>query len=76
MKTKTSVYLEPEQAARLKEAAESSGRSEADFIREGIELALMRVPQVRRMREWPSFDSGDPTFAANADEHLANAYES
>ncbi|MFI6364191.1 CopG family transcriptional regulator [Nocardia sp. NPDC050630] len=66
MKTKTSVYLEAEQAARLEKAAAESGRSEADLIREGIDLVLLRAHQVRRSRPWPSFDSGDPNFAAHS----------
>ncbi|APA95649.1 ribbon-helix-helix domain-containing protein [Nocardia seriolae] len=74
MKAKTSVYLEPEQAARLKEAAEAAGRSEADLIREGIELVLLRSHRVRRTRPWPSFDSGDPGFAAAGEDLLGGAY--
>ncbi|MEV6278462.1 ribbon-helix-helix domain-containing protein [Nocardia sp. NPDC051832] len=74
MKSKTSVYLDPEQAARLKKAAEEAGRSEAELIREGIELVLLRAHNVRRSRPWPSFDSGDPSFAANSAELLGEAY--
>ncbi|MFE9323390.1 ribbon-helix-helix domain-containing protein [Nocardia sp. NPDC052278] len=50
MKTKTSVYLAPDQAARLEKAASESGRSEADLIREGIELVLLRAHKVQRSR--------------------------
>ncbi|WP_280236333.1 ribbon-helix-helix domain-containing protein [Nocardia cyriacigeorgica] len=75
MKVKTSVYLDQEQTSRLKQAAEAAGRSEADLIREGIDLVLLRAPRTPRKREWPSFDSGDPQFAAKADEHLRTAYE-
>ena len=75
MKAKTSVYLEEEQAARLKRAAEDSGRSEADLFREGIDLVVLRTLSVQRTRPWPSFDSGDPQFAAHADELLGSAYE-
>lgn len=74
MKTKTSVYLESQQAARLKQVAEESGRSEADLIREGIDLVLLRTQKVRRTRPWPSFDSGDPSFAADSEESLGEAY--
>ncbi|MCP2277542.1 CopG family transcriptional regulator [Nocardia amikacinitolerans] len=66
MKTKTSVYLEADQVARLEKAAEESGRSKAELIREGIDLVLLRTLEVRRTRPWPSFDSGDPSFAAAA----------
>ncbi|MFI9504633.1 ribbon-helix-helix domain-containing protein [Nocardia sp. NPDC052566] len=58
MKSKATVYLEPEQAARLKQAAAASGRSEADLIREGIDLVLLCTHTMRRTRPWPSFDSG------------------
>lgn len=75
MKIKTSVYLESEQATRLKAAAEESGRSEADLIREGIDLVLLRSRAVRRTRPWPSFDSGDPGFAADSESALGEAYE-
>lgn len=75
MKTKTSVYLEEEQAARLKRAAEESGRSEAELIREGIDLVVLRARSVERTRPWPSFDSGDPEFAGRAAELLGHAYE-
>jgi len=75
MKAKTSVYLEAEQVARLKAAADETGRSEAELIREGIELVLLRTHSVRRTRPWPSFDSGDPGFAADTETLLGEAYE-
>ncbi|GAA4386575.1 ribbon-helix-helix domain-containing protein [Tsukamurella soli] len=75
MKTKTSVYLDPDQAVRLKLAAEESGRSEADLIREGIDIVLLRTLIPKRRRLSPTFDSGDPNFAQNADELLRDAYE-
>lgn len=57
------VSLDPERARRLNEAAEKTGRSEADLVREGIDLVLLRSQGVHRTRPWPSFDSGDPGFA-------------
>ncbi|WP_198036823.1 ribbon-helix-helix domain-containing protein [Nocardia sp. BMG51109] len=66
MKSKTSVYLEAEQAARLESVTEATGRSKSDLIREGIDLMLLRSSCRRRTRPWPSFDSGDPEFAATA----------
>ncbi len=75
MKAKTSVYLEPQQAAELKKAAEESGRSEAELIREGIALVLLRSHRVRRTRPWPSFDSGDPNFAADSEESINSAFD-
>lgn len=75
MKTKTSVYLDPDQVAELKRTAEATGRSEADLIREGVELALLHHRVVRRSRPRPTFDSGDPEFASRADELLNRVYE-
>jgi hypothetical protein len=66
--------MDPAQAARLKEAAEASGRPEADLVREGIDLVLLRVHPVRRTRPWPSFDSGDPQFAADSEDLLGEAF--
>lgn len=73
MKVKTTVYLDREQTSRLKKAAAAAGRSEADLIREGIDLILLRTPRAPRTRAWPAFDSGDPNFAADTDEHLGDA---
>ncbi|MFD4456414.1 CopG family transcriptional regulator [Nocardia sp. NPDC058480] len=75
MKVKTSVYLDQEQTSRLKHAAEATGRSEAELIREGIDLILLRAPRPPRTRPWPTFDSGDPHFATRADTLLNDAYE-
>ncbi|BAW09962.1 conserved hypothetical protein [Nocardia seriolae] len=44
------------------------------MIREGIELVLLRSHRVRRTRPWPSFDSGDPGFAAAGEDLLGGAY--
>lgn len=75
VKIEKSVYLEAEQAARLEAAAEQSGRSEAELIREGIDLILLRTHTVRQTRPWPSFDSGDPSFAADSEVLPGGAYE-
>jgi len=73
-KVKTSVYLSRAQADQLKAAARLSGESEAELIREGIDLVLLRSPLPPRTREMPSFSSGDPTFARRADDRLSDAY--
>ncbi|GIL24947.1 ribbon-helix-helix domain-containing protein [Actinocatenispora comari] len=42
-KVRTSVYLSRAQMDGLKEMARSTGRSRNQLIREGIDLALLRV---------------------------------
>jgi len=61
---RTTAYL-PD---KLKRAAAASGRSEAEFIREGVHQ-VAEGPGAPRPR-LPLFDSGDPTLAARADELL------
>jgi hypothetical protein len=66
---KTTVYVPDGLKSRLARAAVESGRSEAELIREGIELVSARVggsePRL------PLFASGDPELAERVDEHLA-----
>jgi hypothetical protein len=66
---KTTVYLPDDLRTALRRAARSSGRSEADLIREGIGLVTgaHRIAEARL----PLFDSGQPDLAERADEHLA-----
>ncbi|WP_306323669.1 MULTISPECIES: ribbon-helix-helix domain-containing protein [unclassified Streptomyces] len=73
-RVKTSVYLSREQQERLKAAARLLGQSEAELIREGIDLILLRLPLPPRSRPMPSFSSGDPSFAERSDDLLADAY--
>lgn len=65
---KTTVYLPPELKRALRRAARSSGRSEAELIREGIGL----VTGTHRIAEprLPLFESGQPDLAERADELL------
>jgi Arc/MetJ-type ribon-helix-helix transcriptional regulator len=64
---KTTVYLPDELAQRLKRAAESTGRSEADLIREGIARAVDEAAPLPRL---PLFKTGDGTLAHRVDELL------
>ncbi len=66
---KTTVYLTPGQKRALARAAEVSGRSEADLIREGV-AAVAAKHQVAEP-SLPLFESGQPDLAAKADENLA-----
>jgi hypothetical protein len=65
---KTTVYLTSAQKRALARAARVEGRSEADLIREGIDMVTSR----HRVAEptIPLFDSGSPDLADRTDEHL------
>jgi hypothetical protein len=65
---KTTVYLTAAQKRALARAARSEGRSEAELIREGIDLVTAR----HRTAEptLPLFESGQPDLAERADELL------
>ncbi|MEA2252450.1 MAG: hypothetical protein QOG70_2692 [Solirubrobacteraceae bacterium] len=65
---KTTVYLPDRLKSELARAAAEAGRSEADLIREGIELVTGRVGGVEP--RLPLFASGDPDLAERVDEHL------
>jgi hypothetical protein len=66
---KTTVYLPDDLKEELLRAAEETGRSEADLIREGIRLALARcVPPAPILT---IHVSDDPHFAERIDEYLA-----
>jgi len=66
---KTTVYLPDQLKDRLSRLAVDSGRSEADLIREGIELVSGRVGGAKP--RLPLFESGEPELAERAEEHLA-----
>lgn len=65
---KTTVYLPNDMKQALKRAARSTGRSEADLIREGIGL----VTGTHRIAEprLPLFESGQPDLADRTDDLL------
>ncbi len=66
---KTTVYMPEALKAQLAQAAIESGRSEADLIREGIELVSGRVGGTEP--RLPLLESGKPDLAERAEEHLA-----
>jgi Arc/MetJ-type ribon-helix-helix transcriptional regulator len=66
---KTTVYVPDNLKSQLTRAAVESGRSEADLIREGIELVSGRIGSAEP--RLPLFASGDPDLAERVDEHLA-----
>jgi hypothetical protein len=65
---KTTVYLTEDQKEALAHAAKRSGRSEAELIREGVELVTAR----HRVGELvlPLFASGQPNLAERVDQAL------
>ena len=65
---KTTVYLTEAQKRALEHAARTAGRSEADLIREGVELVTAR----HRTGELvlPLFSSNQPDLAEQVDEAL------
>ena len=66
---KTTVYLPDRLKSDLARTAAEAGRSEADLIREGIELVTSRARGAEP--RLPLFASGDPDLAERVDEHLA-----
>jgi hypothetical protein len=66
---KTTVYVSDRLKSQLARAAVESGRSEADLIREGIEIVSARTG--RAEPRLPLFASGQPDLAERVDEHLA-----
>jgi hypothetical protein len=65
---KTTVYLAGTQKRALERASEASGRSEADLIREGVDLVVAqhRVAEPRL----PLFESHRPDLAEHVDDAL------
>ncbi len=65
---KTTIYLSEELKAGIERLARRERRSEADLIREAVaELVERSTPPRPR---FGIFDSGDPNWAATADQHL------
>lgn len=64
---KTTVYLPDELKRALRRAARSTGRSEADLIREGIGLVAGTHPAEPKL---PLFESGQPELAERVAELL------
>jgi hypothetical protein len=65
---KTTVYLTQAQKRALERAATASGRSEAELIREGVELVAARHGTAEP--RLPLFKSQLPDLAEHVDEAL------
>jgi len=66
---KTTVYLTATQKRALARAAEASGRSEAELIREGVETVAAK--HLVAELTLPLFETGQPDLAERVDESLA-----
>ena len=66
---KTTVYVPDALKSQLERAAVESGRSEAELIREGIELISARIDGAEP--RLPLFASGDSSLAERVDDYLA-----
>jgi hypothetical protein len=70
---KTTVYLPDQTKHGLARAAVRRRTSEAELIREAIDVLLRDEPPLRLPR-LGIVDSGDPTFAGRVDEILAEGF--
>ena len=68
--TRTTVHVDSEDLAIIKEAAARRGVPEAEIIRKGVHLAAMGERLWAEPMEIPTFDSGDPSFASSVRETL------
>jgi hypothetical protein len=66
---RTTVYLTEQQKRALERVARVEGRSEADLIREGIDIVTSRLQVAEPAL--PLFESGLPDLAERVDEELA-----
>ena len=66
---KTTVYLTERQKRALERAATAVGRSEADLIREGVDVVTARHQAAEPVL--PLFESGQPDLAEHVDDALA-----
>ncbi|MGH3433693.1 MAG: ribbon-helix-helix domain-containing protein [Thermocrispum sp.] len=69
----TAVYLKDEQQARLKELSKNLGRSEAELIREGIDLVWVRHRGPIGVCDLPVIHGSGDT-ADRVDELLAEGF--
>ncbi len=65
---KTTVYLTDSQKRALERVAKVVGRSEAELIREGVELVTARHQVAEPLL--PLFESGRPDLAEHVDDEL------
>jgi hypothetical protein len=70
--TRTTVYLSEDAKRRLSLAARRRRRSEAELIRQAVDMLLAEEPQ--RPRPSPPVLDLDPSIADHVDEHLSAGF--
>jgi predicted transcriptional regulator len=70
---KTTVYLQENTKQRVAEAAQRTGQSEAEFIRQAIERRTDEVLP-RRRGQWGKIRFTEPGLAHKVDEVLAEGF--
>ncbi len=68
--TKTTVYLPEDLKISLKRISEEEGRSEAEIIREAIQIAVQKHQNPRPKVPLTQQGLGDPTIAERVDDLL------
>jgi hypothetical protein len=71
---KTTVYLDDETALRIKQLAQSHGRSQADMIREALEEYTRKAP-TPSSAGWGKFASGRSDVSSRAKEMVGQIME-
>lgn len=72
--TRTTVYLSEDAKRRLSLAARRRRRSEAELIRQAVDMLLAEEPE--RPRPSPPVLDLDPSIADHVDEHLSAGFGS
>jgi len=70
--TRTTVYLSEDAKRRLSLAARRRRRSEAELIRQAVDMLLADEPE--RARPNPPALDLDPSIADDVDEHLSTGF--
>jgi hypothetical protein len=69
---KTTVMVDEEDLALIKEAAAREGRSESEYFREAFHLAALRTRRWDEAWDIPSMDFGGPVTTEEIDRVVSN----
>lgn len=69
---KTTVMVDEDDLALIKEAAARDGRPESEYFREAFHLAAMRTRRWRDRWDIPTFDLGRPIRADDIEQAVAD----
>ncbi|MFE9390928.1 ribbon-helix-helix protein, CopG family [Streptomyces sp. NPDC006784] len=69
---KTTVMVDEQDLALIKEAAAREGRSESEYFREAFHLAALRTRRWDEDWDIPSLDFGGPVTAEDIDRAVAD----